>query len=79
MEFNGEESTDTTDEIDNDITNNDQADLSKFIDGIQRAEEIRVILEKSTVERAVTVQEMVKEKEKPPSLIKSIIERLNGN
>jgi hypothetical protein len=53
------------------------ADLSEYIGGIQRAEEIRVSIEKSTAERAAMVQKMMKKKS--PSLIKSIIYRLNGN
>ena len=91
MEFKNELPDNILDDHNADISNNDpddihgevpvntMADLSEYIGGIQRAEEIRVSIEKSTAERAATVQEMMREKEKPPSLIKSIIERLNGN
>ena len=91
MEFKNELPDNILDDHNADISNNDpddihaevpvntMADLSEYIGGIQRAEEIRVSIEKSTAERAATFQEMMREKEKPPSLIKSIIERLNGN
>ena len=89
MEFKNEVPDNILDDHNADISNNDpddwsgevpvntMADLSEYIDGIQRAEEIRVSIEKSTAERAAMVQKMMKKKS--PSLIKSIIYRLNGN
>ena len=78
-DHNADISNNNPDDIHAEVPVNTIADLSEYIDGIQRAEEIRVSIEKTTAERSATVQEMMREKEKPPSLIKSIIERLNGN
>ena len=89
MEFKNEVPDNILDDHNADISNNDpddwsgevpvntMADLSKYVDGIQRAEEIRVSIAETTAERAATVRKMMKKKS--PSLIKSIIYRLNGN
>ena len=89
MEFKNELPDNILDDHNADISNNDpddwsgevpvntMADLSKYVDGIQRAEEIRVGIAETTAERAAMVQKMMKKKS--PSLIKSIIYRLNGN
>ena len=81
MEFKNEVPDNILDDHNADISNNDpddwMADLSKYVDGIQRAEEIRVSIAETTAERAATVRKMMKKKS--PSLIKSIIDRLNGN
>jgi hypothetical protein len=54
------------------------ADLKQFYENMKRAEEIKRSINEHTEERAKIVQEMLEEKEKPPSLIKSIIDRLGG-
>ena len=79
IEHNDEVPAILSDDYNDEVPVNNMADLSKFIDRIQRAEEIKSVIERSTAERAAMVQEMLKEKEKSPSLIKSIIERLNGS
>jgi hypothetical protein len=69
----------------NDINLNDEAlasvnsaaDLKQFYDDMERAEEIKRSIDEHTEERAKIVQEMLEEK-KSPSLIKSIIDKLNG-
>jgi hypothetical protein len=58
--------------------NTASVDVNDFIETMHLDEEIKASIKKSTAERAAMVQEMVNEKEKPPSLIKSIIDRLNG-
>ena len=56
---------------------NNAADLKQFYDDMERAEEIKRSIDEHTEERAKIVQEMLEEK-KSPSLIKSIIDKLNG-
>ncbi len=56
---------------------NNAADLKQFYEDMERAEEIKRSIDEHTEERAKIVQEMLEEK-KSPSLIKSIIDKLNG-
>ena len=44
----------------------------------QKISEIKQSIDEHTEQRAQIVQEMLKEKEKTPSLIKSIVERITG-
>ena len=67
MEFKNEVPDNILDDHNADISNNDPDDWK----------EIRVSIAETTAERAATVRKMMKKKS--PSLIKSIIDRLNGN
>ena len=75
MEFKNEVPDNILDDHNADISNNDPDDWSGEVP--VNTMEIRVSIAETTAERAATVRKMMKKKS--PSLIKSIIDRLNGN
>lgn len=64
--------------IPEEMEGNDAAPAAMDEKTIRKMYEIQRSIDEHTEQRAQIVQEMLREKEKPPSLIKSIVDRISG-